>query len=189
MRYCSSCQKTFGNDFNYCPSCGGATIEQDDFVNLDAQSEKNYYNEEQECLDNFYKFFKWERLMWKIGGIVFLVCSIIIFLCSIIIIAALSSVSQPELGFGLGYFYLMLGIIYLPIAIINLKMVKKAEYYMNTLYTDARPMVTRCQSIGMIVFAAFFSNLALIFIIVNFVRAKTNDKVLQRIIRNQLNRS
>ena len=69
----------------------------------------------------------------------------------------------------------------LPIAIVNLKMVSKAEYYMDTLYNDASSMRERAESVGMIILATFFNEIALIFIIINFVRAKTCKETLDRI--------
>jgi len=79
------------------------------------------------------------------------------------------------------YFITMGLIVYLPHAIINLKLLKKVEYYENTLYSDVSIARKRCTSVGMIVFAAIFNRMALIFIIINFVKTKKNAKAFDRI--------
>jgi hypothetical protein len=72
-------------------------------------------------------------------------------------------------------------IVYLPLAIINLKLLKKVEYYENTLYSDVSIARKRCTSVGMIVFAAIFNKIALIFIIINFVKTRKNAASFDRI--------
>ena len=78
-------------------------------------------------------------------------------------------------------FITMALLLYLPVAIINLKMLKKVEYYENTLYSDVSIARKRCTSVGMIVFAAFFNKIALIFIIINFVKTRKNAAAFDRI--------
>lgn len=79
------------------------------------------------------------------------------------------------------YFITMGLIVYLPLAIINLKLLKKVEYYENTLYSDVSIARKRCTSVGMIVFAAIFNKIALIFIIINFVKTRKNAAAFDRI--------
>ena len=163
---CDFCQREVNEGSAFCTHCGAP-------MNSDVAIAK-----EKECLDNFYRFFKYERLAWKIPGIVMAVfCAIIGFISLIFLLAGLK---EPA-AIGGAFVSLLYLALFLPIAIVNLKMVSKAEYYMDTLYNDVAPMRKRAQSVGMIVLAAFFNEIALIFIIINFVRAKTTKETLNRI--------
>ena len=64
-------------------------------------------------------------------------------------------------------------------------MIAKVDFYMNSLYTDCEETVKRCSSVGMIVFGALFNTVAMIFIIINFVNVKNNEKILKEIKYNQ----
>ncbi len=124
--------------------------------------------EQQACLDNIYARLRNERLCWKIFGFVWIgyaaLFTILAFAISPMIIYA---------------------ILFAPLAVISFVMVSKVNNYMNSLYTDCEPAVTRCSSVGMIVFGAFFNTVAMIFIIINFVNVKTNEKTLKDIKHNQ----
>ncbi len=124
--------------------------------------------EQQALLDNIYARLKNERLCWKIFGFVWLGY------------AALFTV----LAFA-AFPIILYNLLFVPFAIISFKMIGKVDYYMNTLYTDCTPTVDRCGSVGMIVFGAFFNTVAMIFIIINFVNVKSNEKTLRDIKRNQ----
>lgn len=125
--------------------------------------------EQQACLDNIYARLKNERLCWKIFGFVWIGYS------------ALFTI----LGFVAPVLFLYIVLMWLPMAIICFKMIGKVDYYINSLYTDCSHTVTRCSSIGMIVFGALFNTVAMIFIIINFVNVKTNEKILKDIKHNQ----
>ena len=86
---------------------------------------------------------------------------------------------------GVGAIYMLYGLLFLPVAIVNLKMVSRAEHYMNIVYTDAAAVEERAGNVGMIVLAAFFNSIALVFIIINFVRSKTEKDVLKSAQRRQ----
>ena len=80
------------------------------------------------------------------------------------------------------FYFLLIGLLgYLPTAVMSLVMLKKVEYYENTVYTDVSIARKRCTSVGMIVFAAIFNKIALIFIIINFVKTRKNAKAFDRI--------
>ncbi len=169
MKYCTKCGVQMPDDARFCVACGtqvpGSTVM------------------DKAVLDSFYQFLKWERLSWKIFGIVWLILSIILAVCGLIIMvsAAMTGFSY-RLDMGIiGFVYLLLGLLYLPIAIVNKVMVKKTFHCMEMLYIDPKSVLARCGSVGMIVLAAFFNNVALIFIIINFVRTKTNKEVIDRL--------
>lgn len=125
---------------------------------------------EKACLDSFCNFLNWERKMWRIGGILQLVGA---FLLLVIGIAA-SDVES-----------IVNALIYLPCGIVSLCLVNQPLRYMKTIYSDARPTVKRCSRVGLIVLSFFFNELAMIFIIINFVRTKSNAPLLESIIARQ----
>lgn len=145
--------------------------------------------QEKEQLDFMYKFLKFERIAWKVGGIVITVLAgLFAFLGLIFLIVSADSYGYREdfyLSMGLTYFFM--GILYVPIGIVGFKMVGKVEEYMNMLYYDAAPVVQRCTSVGMIVLGAFFNTIAMVFIIVNFAKTKSNLPTFQRAIDRQRN--
>ena len=185
LKFCTNCGKQLDDHIRFCPICGTAL----DSTIPDSRAQ-DILQEEKKCLDQFYRFFKYERLSWKISGIVMLVFSLFIFILSglVSVIPAISGVEDSLDLVGVIFLFLWIslyGLLFLPIAIINLKMVKRCDNYMNTLYSDAAPMVKRCNSVGMIVLGAIFNTVAMAFIIVNFVRAKNNAAQLQQIIARQ----
>lgn len=166
MKTCTQCGAQLHDDANFCFGCGASVSAPDSSL-----------------LERFYQFLKWERLSWKIFGIVWLVLSIVLSVCGLIIIvsAAMTGYSyRVDMGI-IGCFYLFLGLLYLPIAIVNKVMEKKTSAYMQQLFTDPKPVLARCGSVGMIVLAACFNNVALIFIIINFIRTKTNKAAIDQL--------
>jgi hypothetical protein len=176
--FCSKCSAQIPDNSKFCGVCGAPVQTTYGQTSYTPPVAKEYtLAEEKESLDNFARLFKYERLAWKIEGIVMLVISCVI--GGFGLLAFVGGVAEDEVLAGLGAFYLLYGLLFLPIAIINLKMVSRAEHYMNIVYTDAAAVEERAGSIGMIVLAAFFNNIALIFIIINFVRSKTEKDVLK----------
>ena len=64
------------------------------------------------------------------------------------------------------------------------KVFMKAKFPLST-ETDIAVTRTRCKSVGMIVFAAIFNNVALVFIIINFVKTKMHAAEFDRIEAKQ----
>lgn len=184
MKYCVYCGNPMDDNARFCFACGKETADTAPAAPA-AYTEPVSVNEEQECLDNFHKAFKFERLAWKILGIIMLVCAIVYaFLGGMITFLGL--LADGNIVSVMGMPYLLISLIFMfPVAIFNLKMVSRAEYYMDTLYTDTAGMVKRTSSIGMIVLGAIFNQYALICIIISFVRTKSNKAVLDRIIARQ----
>lgn len=185
--------------------------------------------EEQKLLDSLSNRLKWERLAWKIPGIILLVCSILF-----LVIASISGITGIALmvseevmsddsyyednyydyyndyysddfgdyysdsstssevmtvfgGMGMiyGVVYGILGFVFLPIAIVNLVMAKKVGKYRNKVYTDCTDAVNHATSVGSIVLAAFFSEYALIAIIINFILTKRDKAKFEKIAATQ----
>ena len=184
MKYCVYCGNPMDDNARFCFACGKETADTAPAAPA-AYTEPVSVNEEQECLDNFHKTFKFERIAWKVIGIIMLVCAIIYGALGGLI-TLLGLMADGNMVAVLGVPYLLIALIFLfPMAIFNLKMVSRAEYYMDTLYTDTAGMVKRTSSIGMIVLGAIFNQYALICIIISFVRTKSNKELLDRIIARQ----
>ena len=73
----------------------------------------------------------------------------------------------------------------MPLIIVDFKMVKRVEFYQGCMETDISVTRTRCKSVGMIVFAAIFNNVALVCIIINFVKTKMHAAEVDRIEAKQ----
>ena len=72
-------------------------------------------------------------------------------------------------------FYIVFGIILLAVAIVNLVMASKVgKYRLSEVLT-----VKHASSVGSIVIAAIFNEIALVFVIINFVIAKKNRAMLE----------
>lgn len=180
MKYCVHCGHELSDEALFCDNCGASvTTQQAAPVGNGLDTEKQY-------LDTFYRFFKYERLSWKIGGVVFLILSLF-FLGFALLFLTIALARDAEEVAMVAPLFILYGLVFLPVAIVNLKMVKKTEYYMNTLYMDVRPTIERSGSVGMIVLSAFFNEIAMIFIIINFVRTKNNKALLQQIAYRQQN--
>ena len=188
MKFCVNCGSQLSDETRFCSTCGQEVTAEAPVENDVTIDDSLLIQQEKECLNKFYRFFKYERLAWKIAGIVSLVFSLV-FIGFGFLAFLMGAATGEEMGIafaaGFGGIYVLYGLIFLPIAIINLKMVGKAEYYMNVIYRDARPVVVRCNSIGMLVFSYFFNTIAMAFIIVNFVFNKTNKEILARAIARQ----
>ncbi len=202
MKFCTHCGKQLEDDFQFCNGCGAP-------VNPTNATQPNYNNyntgyatpepvvisedysmaQEKESLDFMHRFLKFERLSWKIGAIVFVVLAgLFAFLGFIFMIVAADSYGyRADFFRPMGFTYFFLGVLYVPISVVGFKMVAKTEEYMNMIYFDAAPVVQRCTSVGMIVLGAFFNTIAMVFIIVNFAKAKSNMPTLQRAIDRQRN--
>ncbi len=181
---CSKCSAQIPENAKFCGVCGTpvpTSYEQESYVPPVNEPIKEYsVAEEKECLDGFARFFKYERLSWKIAGIVTLVISCVFGFLSLVFM-----ISGEEELLALGFAYMLYPILLLPIAIVNIKMKNRAEHYMNIVYHDAAAVEERAGNVGMIILSYFFNNIALIFIIINFVRAKTEKDILKSAKRRQ----
>lgn len=153
------------------------------------KNEEELRAEEQALLDRFNLGLKHERLAWKIGGIVWTICTAFVLIYGSFIgifVGAAAAATGGEAAFALLFvlIYFFTGFMFLPIAIINFSMKNKLDKYRAKLYTDCRDGIGHF-SVGSIVFCAFFNGVALIFNIVYFIQAKNNAAIIERIKANQ----
>lgn len=212
MKYCTKCGYKLTDEARFCNACGAEVAEtikaeavsENPYVS-NAQpvyeakpapacteapkSDDELRAEEQALLDKFSLGLKHERLAWKISGIVWTVMSafFIVFGCFFALIVGIAAASAESELFALlpaVMMYSVMGLMYLPVAIINLSMKNKLESYRAKLYTDCKDGIGHF-SVGSIVFCAFFNGIALIFNIVYFIQAKNNAAVIERIKARQ----
>lgn len=209
--YCEKCGSFIEDDSKFCPACGAAvngTAAQDAAANPNSPTNPALQDECMKCL---YKHFRHEKLVWMICGIVLTVCCVIMIFTGVVLAAngayatydeyragdfeitgispdIINSVSGPAAVINLvaGSSILVSGLLFLPIGIINLVMIGKTQRYINSLYKDCGEAVTRASSVGMIVFSALFNEIAMIFIIINFVNARRHRAVFEEVRKLQL---
>ena len=169
---CNKCGTQIPEGSNFCPNCGAS-----------ANTSANVA-EEQQFLDDTHRILRYERTAWKIGGIFFLAFGGFFAFIGVLLTVLMVAAPDAFLGGLLGGFYIGFGGVFIAVGIVNIKMLSKMDFYLERVYTDPKTVFTRANSIGMIVFCAFFSEVALIFYIINFVRMKCNKAVTERILSN-----
>lgn len=201
MKYCSNCGSALEDNMNFCSSCGAS-------ANAAEAKKAN----EQKCLDRLSTGLKHERLCYKIFGIVWTVIASFILILSIFMLIGSSLIAENAVDYsveyngseyytedfdvepdtvasalfiGLGSGYLSMALIFFGISIVNFVLASKVGKYRNTLYNDCTSGANHASSVGSIVLAAFFNEVALIFVIINFVFMKKNAETFEAIKANQ----
>ncbi len=179
MKNCVQCGAALDDKAANCPVCGApqpaANVRYEDSV-----------------LSETGRFLRYEKLAWKIKGIVLLAISVLIFsLGAFMFVFGLAYGIQPTYEYQpmavifvfiiMGMVYMELAATYIVLAIVNLVMVNKVSFYQDALHTDVSVVRKRCGSVGMIVLGGIFNSIAMAFIIVNFVRTKTNAAAFDRL--------
>lgn len=201
MKYCSNCGSALEDSMNFCSSCGAS-------VNTDEAKKAK----EQNCLDRLSAGLKHERLCYKIFGIAWTVIASFILILSIFMLIGSSLIAENAVDYsveyngseyyiedfdvepdavasalfiGLGSGYISMALIFLGVGIVNFVLASKVGKYRNTLYKDCTNGANHASSVGSIVLAAFFNEVALIFVIINFVFMKRNAQTFESIKANQ----
>lgn len=138
--------------------------------------------EDQDFLVLTYRLLQWERKAWRITGIIYLISGIFFLIGGALILPAVGENIDLITNALTALIY---GIAYLPMGIIGLIAAGKIPAAVETIYFDARPALTRCSSVGRIVFSAIFSGVALIFYLINFIRIKTDRTTVEHILARQ----
>lgn len=184
MNFCTYCGSKLENNCNFCQSCGKP-------IN-NIQKTNKYTAEEEKCLDDFKGFLNWERFFYKLVGILFLVCTIAsgsfgLFFLSVTSVAfsEYNNLAMYVPSFFVCILFLFITLIYLPLVIINFSLKNRTERYMDIVRTDIKAVEERCGSVAMIVVSVIFNGPAAIFVIINFVRTKTNKNLIDSISYKQ----
>lgn len=173
MSYCTNCNRPLPDGSAFCGYCGKPLNDASDV------------GKEQEFLNQTNRLLRWERTAWRICGTVFIICGIVFsVLFSLLTLVGIAYEDYFSIGFFFVY-ALLFGGMFLAIGIVNRVAANKLNAYTDSLYTDFHPTLQRCGSIGMLVFTAFFNEIALIFFLINFVRMKTNKNLICQILSRQ----
>lgn len=168
MKVCAYCNNQMEDTASFCPYCGqksdSAPVEND--VRAKA-------------FHAFRRNLRHERKCWSIFGGVWLGFCIFYAAFSFLYLILGFGMKEPVIALFSPVFFLYT-ILFLPIAIINLVMSGKITGYLNQLETNPAPAVERCGGVWLIVMGALFNNIALIFIILNFVHVKTHRELLTK---------
>lgn len=168
MSYCSKCGNNVPDDARFCGKCGAEMVE-NQTVGSPVFTEQ--FKLEKEFLDNTHKILRWEQKAWRIVGRVFTIMGAI-FGGFFTLFTFVGLSTHAAMGMIFFIYALIFGGLYIAIGIVSLQAAKKIDYYLNTLYKNVEPTVTRCTSVGMLIFAIFFNTIAMVFFVINFSRMK-----------------
>lgn len=170
MAFCINCGSELAQGAHFCANCGTAVVVgpvvepiiKDVVVPVEAPMVEKNINEEQDFLDNTHKLLRWERKAWKICGIVAICLGAVFCLINILVGAYL-------VGAG----------------IVSVISSGKIPYYLDSLYSDVRPTATRCGNVGMLVLSILFGEVAMVFFLINFIRVKSQGRLINQIEARQ----
>lgn len=192
MSFCTYCGSQLESNNNFCQSCGkpANNVQNNSVPAVSVQS--GYTAEEQKCLDDFAGFLKWERFCYKLFGIIYLITliaagamALLFILPDLLIYSDYAFYSiYPSLSF-MCFWYIAITIMYIPIVVINFSLKNRTKRYMDIAHTDIKAVEERCGNVGMIVVSAIFCQPAAVFVIINFVRTKTNKNLIDSISYKQ----
>lgn len=145
-------------------------------------SEDALIAEEQEFLDTTYRILRWEHKAWSILGKAYVIIGAV--LAGIFLTIGFLGMASGEgemivVGMSYGITY---GLSFLAQGIISKKAAEKIPQYQYNFYTNYRMANDRCGSVGMLVFSIFFGQVAFVFFLINFIRIKSNGRVISRIL-------
>ena len=172
MPVCKTCNSTIPENCRYCGYCGAEILPETD------------PEEERSCLHHLRRNLRHERVAWRAYGILYLIAGILIHLSAFLLLIV--ALTDPLFLFNAVTYYLM-SLVYIAIAIVSLILSKKAWNYSEQVPTNCEAAVQRAGRVGTIVLGAIFNQIALAFIIVNFIHVRTHKDLLDRIIEKQKN--
>ncbi len=117
MKTCTKCGQNIPDNAKFCSFCGEVAQEVKTTQENTAQESTTYYaapeaqapagnsrEEEQKNLDSLSNRLKWERIAWKVSGIIFLVCAIIFLLVGFIGTIAGGAVLADNASYSYEYY-------------------------------------------------------------------------------------
>lgn len=199
MKYCCYCGTGINEDAKYCCKCGAVVKTLQNVCSNSHTYEENEQMRaaEQKCLDELSVKMKHESLT-------FLIVSFVILAVSVALVISGALMGETALTMRNGYYYyydqtvlelcdfwggifVYGGFGYAAIGVFNLIYAKRLRRYASVIYTDCTAAVNQAGSVGSIALGALFNNIALIFIIINFIYVNKNKDTFKRIKQNQQN--
>lgn len=207
MKYCSKCGNTMDDNMNFCNACGAPAN------NAEAAraNEQRCLDRLSTGLKHERLCYKIYGIVMIVMAAIFIVCGIVSMITGAYLTAADATTyefdpysysyeingNEIEITDGdvallagvsviaFSAVYIICGLVLLAVAIVNLVMSGKLGKYRQNLYTDCTAGAKHASSVGSIVLAAFFNEIALIFVIINFVFMKKNEATFEAIKANQ----
>ncbi|MBQ7872248.1 MAG: zinc ribbon domain-containing protein [Oscillospiraceae bacterium] len=185
MKYCMHCGNPLPDDAHFCEHCGAASPAAASEEPSPAAEEAR---EERACLDNMRRMLRGEQLSWTIGTWVTLGVSLLYMLLWVLFVVAattgLPMDHDDRVFFGMvcTIFLIYVAVLIGPRIVVGFIMASRSKAYMQNIYERPEEAIERCGHAGIIVLGAIFNEVALIFIIINFVRCKSRRKVFDRIV-------
>lgn len=167
MTNCPKCGTQIAETASFCPTCGEriAPVTKQDLT---------------ETLNIFKANFRREKISWMIAAIVISAITLLLTMFAFLMIVIGITTAEAAL-LTMGIVYLLYPILFAPIIIVNWAMTVKAGRYERTVMDDPVGAVERAGNVGIIVVSALFNNIAMIFVIINFVYAKIHEKTIAKL--------
>jgi hypothetical protein len=150
-------------------------------------SEEQLIAEEQDFLDTTHRILRWEQKAWSIYSKFSIIAGAILTGLSFILMIVSAAEGDDEAAFAAGmlFGYCFFFVSMLVIGIIGSKVAGKMPQYLNTVYSDFSITNNRCGNVGMLIFCIFFGEVSFVFFLINFIRLKSNSKIIERILARQ----
>lgn len=167
MTNCPKCGTQIAETASFCSTCGEriAPVTKQDLT---------------ETLNSFKANFRREKISWMIAAIAITALTLLLTMLAFLMIV-IGITTAEEALLTMGIVYLLYPILFAPIIIINWVMTVKAGRYERTVMDDPVGAVERAGNVGIIVVSALFNNIAMIFVIINFVYAKIHEKTIAKL--------
>lgn len=182
MKYCTHCGQVMPDGAPVCGRCGYGAAE-----NGAAPPPPPRYDAaaDRAVLDQVRVGLRHERTAWKVGGILCIVSTALFLLLSVMFFMLSRDLPYHSSDAILLRFYAILYgvaslVAYIPCIVVCFVMVSKCSRYLNNFSGNPGAAVQRCGSPGLIVLGALFNTIAMIFIIINLSRCKSNREALER---------
>ena len=164
-----------------CPKCGMQIAETASFCSFCGERIAPVTKEDlTETLNIFKANFRREKISWMIAAIVISAITLLLTMFAFLMIF-IGITTAEEAFLAMGIVYLLYPILFAPIIIVNWVMTVKAGRYERTVTDDPAGAVERAGNVGIIVVSALFNNIAMIFVIINFVYAKIHEKTIAKL--------
>lgn len=179
MKLCNNCGFNVDDSAVFCSKCGAKLSE----MNVPpVHNVEPVLSEEQESLTMTYRILRWERKAWSIGGKVLIIVGIVfavLFSFLALVFAAIGNMAPLAVMYFM--FSGIYGGMFIALGVISNIAAGKITPYLDAFHIDQRPAITRCGSVGMLIFSIFCGSVAFVFFLINFIRIKSSSRIVNSI--------